>query len=89
MAGRNRPTGSLVGLLLLAGAIASPVAAEETSPSRVRLTTGRLDLVFALEGAGPVAWRACHPSCALADGASGTSVRFTGADGRGGDGNCG
>ena len=57
MAGRNRPTGSLVGLLLLAGAIASPVAAEETSPSRVRLTTGQLDLVFALEGAGPVAWR--------------------------------
>ncbi|HJW64157.1 MAG TPA: hypothetical protein VJ849_11710, partial [Actinomycetes bacterium] len=80
MAGRNRPTGPLVGLLLLAGAIAGPAAAEETSPSRVRLTTDRLDLVFALEGAGPVAWRACHPSCARADRASGTSVRFTGAD---------
>jgi YidC/Oxa1 family membrane protein insertase len=80
MAGRNRPTGALVGLLLLASAIAGPVAAEEASPGRVRLTTDRLDLVFALEGAGPVAWRACHPSCARADGASGTSVRFTGAD---------
>lgn len=26
-----------------------------------------------------MAWRACHPSCAQADAASGTSVRFTGA----------
>ena len=77
MAGRYRP---LVGLLLLAGVIASPVAADETGPTRVRLTTDQLDLVFALEGASPVAWRACHPSCALADGPSGTSVRFTGAD---------
>jgi YidC/Oxa1 family membrane protein insertase len=77
MAGRYRP---LVGLLLFAGAIASPVAADETGPTRVRLTTDQLDLVFALDGASPVAWRACHPSCALADGPSGTSVRFTGAD---------
>ena len=77
MAGRYRP---LVGLLLLAGVIASPVAADETGPTRVRLTTDQLDLVFDLDGASPVAWRACHPSCALADGPSGTSVRFTGAD---------
>ena len=44
--------------------------------ARVRVTTDRLDLVFALDGASPVAWRACHPSCAQADGASGTSVRL-------------
>jgi YidC/Oxa1 family membrane protein insertase len=80
MAGRSHPTRPLVGLLLLAGAIAGPVAADETGPTRVRLTTDRLDLVFNLDGASPVAWRACHPSCALADRASGTSVRFTGVD---------
>jgi YidC/Oxa1 family membrane protein insertase len=80
MAGRKRQTRPLLALLLLAGAIASPVAADETGPPRVRLTTDQLDLVFALDGASPVAWRACHPSCALADGGSGTSVRFTGAD---------
>jgi YidC/Oxa1 family membrane protein insertase len=27
-----------------------------------------------------VTWRACHPSCALADAGSGTSVQFTGGD---------
>ena len=75
MAGRN----PLLGLLLLTGTIASPVAADETSTAPVRLTTDQLDLVFALDGASPVVWRACHPSCAPADGASGTSVRFTGA----------
>jgi YidC/Oxa1 family membrane protein insertase len=80
MAGRNRSARPLFGLLLLAGAVASPVAADETSTARVRVTTDQLDLVFALDGASPVAWRACHPSCAQADGASGTSVRFTGAD---------
>ena len=36
--------------------------------------------MFALEGAGPVGWRACHPSCARADAGSGTSVRFADAD---------
>jgi len=79
MTGRSRPTRPLVGLLLLAGAIASPVAADETGTTRVRLTTDRLDLVFKLVGASPVAWRACHPSCALADRAPGTSVRFRGS----------
>jgi len=80
MAGRRRPTGPFLGLLLLAGTIASPVAADETGPTRVRLTTDQLDLVFTLEGATPVAWRACYPACAQADGASGATVRFTGAD---------
>jgi hypothetical protein len=80
MAGRSRPTRAILGLLMLAGTIGSPVAADETGPTRVRLTTDRLDLVFALDGASPVAWRACHPSCAQASGPSGTAVRFTGAD---------
>jgi YidC/Oxa1 family membrane protein insertase len=44
------------------------------------VTTSRLDLVFSLDGASPVAWRACHPSCAQADAGQGTSVRFTGRD---------
>ena len=70
----------LLGFLLLAGAVAGPVAADEASADRVRVTTDRLDLVFALDGAGPVAWRACHPSCARADAGSGTAVRFTGSD---------
>src|SRR5258705_342650 len=76
MAGRTL----LVGLLLLAGAVAGAVAADEASADRVRVTTDRLELVFALDGAGPVAWRACHPSCTQADAGSGTAVRFTGAD---------
>ena len=61
-------------------ASALPVSAEETGPDRVRITTDRLDLVFSLEGASPVMWRACHPSCARADAAAGTSMRFTGGD---------
>jgi len=76
MAGRN----PLLGLLLLAGVLAGPVAADETGPPPIRVATDRLDLVFALDGASPVGWRACHPSCARADGGSGTSVRFTGAE---------
>jgi len=79
MLGRSLPTRSILGLLMLAGTIGSPVAAEETDAPRVRLTTDQLDLVFALDGASPVAWRACHPSCAQASGPSGTAVRFTGA----------
>ena len=70
----------IAGLLLLACAIALPVSADETDGNRVRVTTSRLDLVFSLEGASPVAWRACHPSCAQADVGQGTSVRFTGPD---------
>ncbi len=36
--------------------------------------------MFSLDGASPVTWRACHPSCALADAGAGTSLRFTGTD---------
>jgi len=68
----------LPGLLLLVGAVALPVTADEAG--RVHTTTDRLDLAFSLDGAGPVTWRACHPSCARADVTPGTSVRFVGDD---------
>ena len=76
----GRPTRPLLGLLIFVCAIALPASADELSGDRVRITTNRLDLVFSLDGASPVAWRACHPSCALADVGQGTSVRFTGPD---------
>ena len=53
-------------------AVVAPVSADET----VRVTTDRLDLVISLDGANPVVWRACYPSCARADAGAGTSVRF-------------
>jgi hypothetical protein len=46
-------------------------------PDRVRVTPNQLDLVFSLDGASPVVWRACHPSCS-ASGPASTSVGFTG-----------
>lgn len=70
----------IAALLLLACATALPVSADETGGDRVRVTTSRLDLVFSLDGATPVTWRACHPSCAQADVGQGTSVHFTGRD---------
>ena len=45
----------------------------------VRASGNRLDVVFSLEGANPVAWRACHPSCEAAESGAGSSVRFRGA----------
>ena len=54
------------------------VAADEAPGGSIRVTTERLDLAIALEGATPVVWRACHPSCARVDAGSGTSVRFVG-----------
>jgi YidC/Oxa1 family membrane protein insertase len=68
----------LLGLLLGLCASALPASAEEAGADRVRVTTDRLDLVFSLNGASPVMWRACYPSCPLADAGGGTSVRFTG-----------
>ena len=76
----GRPTRPLLGLLLLVCATAFPASADELGGDRVRITTNRLDLVFSQDGASPVAWRACHPSCAQADVGQGTSVRFTGRD---------
>ena len=63
-------------MVLLACAGASSVAAEEVTGERVRVTTERLDLLFSLEGASVVIWRACHPSCA----AAAASVQFTGEE---------
>jgi YidC/Oxa1 family membrane protein insertase len=84
--GRRRPSGiirpprPLLGLLLLVCATTLSVSAEELDGDRVRVTTNRLDLVFSLDGASPMLWRACHPSCAMAGAAAATSVRFTSDD---------
>jgi YidC/Oxa1 family membrane protein insertase len=74
--------GLLLGLL--AGLCVSVInaSAEEMGAGRVRVTTDRLDLLFSLEGASPVEWRACYPSCAPADAATARSIRFTGPDDR-------
>jgi YidC/Oxa1 family membrane protein insertase len=70
----------LLGVLLLVCAIAPSASTGEPASDRVHITTSDLDLVFTLDGASPETWRACHPSCAQADSASGTSIRFTGPD---------
>jgi YidC/Oxa1 family membrane protein insertase len=61
-------------------AVTAPVSADETRGGSVRVTADRLDLVIALDGANPVVWRACHPSCVRADAGSGTSARLVGDD---------
>lgn len=66
-------------LLLLLGAGASSPSAEEVTRDRVRITTSRLELLFSLDGASPVLWRACHPACSPPEAAA-TSVRFTGEE---------
>jgi YidC/Oxa1 family membrane protein insertase len=76
-AGLGRPALPLLGLLVFVGPIVPSVWADEAGGNRVHVTTNRLDLQFSLDGARPVTWRACHPSCAQADAAAGTSVRFT------------
>jgi YidC/Oxa1 family membrane protein insertase len=45
----------------------------------VRLTTDRLDIRFSSDDADLVTWRACAPSCALANAGSGLSISFVGA----------
>jgi YidC/Oxa1 family membrane protein insertase len=69
-----------VALLCTMGAAVAPVSAADMPGGSVRVTGDRLELVVALDGAAPVEWRACHPSCAMADAGSGTSVRFADAD---------
>jgi YidC/Oxa1 family membrane protein insertase len=68
-------------LLLLIGVGASPVSAEEVTGERIRVTANQLDLVFSLQNASPVIWRACHPSCSSAQTTAGqataSSVGFT------------
>src|SRR5262245_45983234 len=68
-----------VTLLCAMGAV-SPVSAGEVQGGRVSVTGDRLALAVALDGATPVELRTCHPSCASADAASGTFVRFGDAD---------
>jgi YidC/Oxa1 family membrane protein insertase len=76
----GRLTLPLLGLLVFLGPIVRPVSAEEAGDDRVHIATKRLDLVFSLDGASPVSWRACHPSCARTEEAAGASVCFTGDD---------
>ena len=86
LGGRRRPlaigraTRLLPGLLIVLGAIALPVSAGGAGGERVHIATNRLDLVFSPDGASPLGWRACYPSCAMAEGASGTSIQFTSDD---------
>jgi len=70
----------LVALLLGLCASTHAASAEDVVADRVRIATDRLDLVLSLDGARPTLWRACHPSCALADAGSGTSAQFTSRD---------
>ncbi len=73
---RARPLGVL--FLCWMCAALTPVSAEEARGGSLHVTTERLDLVVALDGATPAVWRACHPSCARVDAGSGTSVHFVG-----------
>ena len=74
---RSRRLGGIaVSAMCAMGVALAPAAADEPRGERVRVATERLDLTIALDGAVPVRWRACHPTCALVDAGSGTSVRF-------------
>ena len=82
MAGRRRASRRWLVPLVLACALVAragaSLAADEPGAGRVRVTTDRLDVTFALEGGSPVQWRACHPACARAGAGAGTSVDFNG-----------
>jgi YidC/Oxa1 family membrane protein insertase len=65
-----------VALLCAMGAAVSSAPAGAAPGGTVRVAGDRLDLAVALEGAVPVEWRACHPSCAGADAGSAKAVRF-------------
>ena len=67
-------------LFCLCALVATParVLAAESQGGAVRVTTEQLELTLAVEGAVPVAWRACHPSCARADAGDGKSLHFVG-----------
>jgi YidC/Oxa1 family membrane protein insertase len=68
-----------VALFCAMGAAVAQVSAGEAPGGSVRLAAHRVELAIALEGAVPVEWLACHPSCARADAGSGASVRFAAA----------
>jgi len=59
-------------------AMATSVTADEPAAGSIRMSADRLDLVIGLEGASPVVWRVCSPSCAGAAAGSSTSVRLVG-----------
>ena len=65
-------------LLLIASTrvVGAPSADAATSPDRLHVTGEDLELVLSPSDADLLVWRACHPSCAAADTATGTSVRF-------------
>jgi YidC/Oxa1 family membrane protein insertase len=73
-----RLLGVLVAWLCAIAAAPAPTFADQSQAGAVRVTTEQLELTFAVDGAVPVAWRACHPSCARADAGDGTSIRFVG-----------
>lgn len=63
--------------LLLAAVLAAPARpAAAGSGDEVRVVTERLELTVALDGARPLVWRACRPSCLQADRGDGTAVRL-------------
>jgi YidC/Oxa1 family membrane protein insertase len=67
----------VIAALLLAAALAAPARPAAAGPAdEVRVATERLELTLALDGARPVLWRACRPSCLRADAGDGTAVRF-------------
>jgi len=67
----------VIAALLLAAALAAPARpAAAGTADEVRVATERLELTLALDGARPVLWRACRPSCLRADAGDGTAVRF-------------
>src|SRR5262249_23951282 len=66
---------------LLGAMVAAPSFASGGAPDgTVRIAGDRLDLTVALEGAVPVEWRVCDPSCAGADVGATKAVRFGDAD---------
>jgi YidC/Oxa1 family membrane protein insertase len=70
--------GALLFCLCALAATPARILAAESQAGDVRLTAEQLELTLAVEGAVPVAWRACHPSCARADAGDGKSLRFDG-----------
>jgi len=79
---RSRSTlrAAVAGSVLLVGACAlgfPSAASGSTTPARIDVTTDTLQVVFSPSVSAPLAWRACRPSCAAADGGSGTAIRFT------------
>ncbi len=67
----------MIAALLLAAVLAAPARPAAAEPTdEVRIATERLEVTLALEGARPVTWRACRPSCLRADAGVGIAVRL-------------